>query len=128
MLKIDSTASFSSPSGLNLAELERQQKLAEARDRGAVFECAICCDELLIYEMVPCTDGHLFCTECLRNHAREIVFGQAKAAVTCLETDCKAGFARATLEKALDAEWVEKLEERQFEEDVNCAEIENLIR
>lgn len=75
----------------------------------------ICCDTYLITEMVSCTDGHLFCPECLRNYAKEIVYGQAqvnsvfgtftavdnqkichslKVLLTCLNVECKCGFTR----------------------------------
>uniref|UniRef100_A0A915I8Y2 E3 ubiquitin-protein ligase RNF216 UBA domain-containing protein n=1 Tax=Romanomermis culicivorax TaxID=13658 RepID=A0A915I8Y2_ROMCU len=59
-------------------DLDKKLLMIEARENGDLYECIICCDEYLIFEMMPCAEGHLFCCNCLRNHAKEIIYGQAK--------------------------------------------------
>lgn len=106
----------------------RKLLLDEARLTGDSFECAICCDEYLFDEMKPCTEGHLFCQNCLRNHAQQVLYGQAKAQISCLESDCKASFSGEVLKSTLEETWLIKLDERMQEENINCADIENLVR
>ncbi len=67
----------------------------EEEDAG-LFECGICFLEVEVAEKVCCQMDHAFCSDCVRNHAREAAYGQGKSALLdCLEVGCDSGFRRS---------------------------------
>ncbi len=67
----------------------------EEEDAG-LFECGICFLEVEVAEKVCCQMDHAFCSDCVRNHAREAAYGQGKSALLdCLEVGCESGFRRS---------------------------------
>ena len=42
------------------------------------MECGCCFADTDLLEMVQCSEGHLFCMECLRRYANEAIHGQGK--------------------------------------------------
>lgn len=73
----------------------------EYKNEGQLIECEICMDEFSFESMVQviltfrrylptkCADGHLFCSDCVKNWIQETVYGNAKAKLTCLNQDCE---------------------------------------
>ena len=55
---------------------ERQAKVEEARANNELYECNCCYDDECLFEdMNVCSDGHLFCRQCIARSA-EAAFGE----------------------------------------------------
>ncbi len=92
-------------------ELEEEVKIVKSYYNGCLeepggteeetglFECGICFQEVEMSEKVCCLKDHAFCSDCVRNHAKEAAYGQGKSALLdCLELGCDSGFRRGTME------------------------------
>ena len=57
------------------------------------LECGCCFCETPLPELVQCSEGHVFCRDCLAAYAREQVFGGGRARLACMCADgppCRA--------------------------------------
>ncbi|KAG5279444.1 hypothetical protein AALO_G00077840 [Alosa alosa] len=95
---------------------------------GQLIECGCCCGEFAFEEMTQCTDGHLFCKECLVKYAQEAVFGSGRSELSCMDGNCTCSFAASELEKVLPENVLLKYYERQAEEAVAATCGDELVR
>ncbi|XP_071445941.1 uncharacterized protein [Hetaerina americana] len=104
----------------------RQQKFDEAKAKNELLTCNCCFDdELLTEDMSSCSDGHLFCIQCVKKGA-EVLIGDGKVTFPCMQEDCKAVFSLPTLQGILAPSIFGKLVMRLQAEEVNAAGIEGL--
>ncbi|KAJ3350979.1 hypothetical protein HDU83_009296 [Entophlyctis luteolus] len=67
----------------------------------ANVECNCCYGEYTMENMTQCEDGHLFCLDCARRAAENLI-GLRKTAITCLDSSgCKYLFPRCEIERFL---------------------------
>ncbi|EDO43053.1 predicted protein [Nematostella vectensis] len=97
-------------------------------EQGQTIECGCCYCDVAFEDMVQCLDGHLFCENCLMNYAKESVFGQGKATLMCMTSECNSSFPLSQLKKTLPENILSKYEDRLQEEALSLAEMEDLVR
>ncbi|XP_046894112.1 E3 ubiquitin-protein ligase RNF216 [Hypomesus transpacificus] len=95
---------------------------------GQLIECGCCCGEFAFEKMTQCSDGHLFCKECLVKYAQEAVFGSGRLELSCMEGGCPCSFPVCELEKVLPESILGKYYERQAEEAVAATCADELVR
>uniref|UniRef100_UPI001EAF0425 E3 ubiquitin-protein ligase RNF216-like n=1 Tax=Oncorhynchus gorbuscha TaxID=8017 RepID=UPI001EAF0425 len=95
---------------------------------GQLIECGCCCGDFAFEKMTQCSDGHLFCKECLVKYAEEAVFGSGQSSLSCMEAGCPCSFPVCELEKVLPDTVLCKYYERQAEEAVAATCADELVR
>ncbi|XP_045072199.1 E3 ubiquitin-protein ligase RNF216 [Coregonus clupeaformis] len=95
---------------------------------GQLIECGCCCGDFAFEKMTQCSDGHLFCKECLVKYAEEAVFGSGQSSLSCMEGGCSCSFPVCELEKVLPETVLLKYYERQAEEAVAATCADELVR
>ncbi|XP_069005711.1 E3 ubiquitin-protein ligase RNF216 [Embiotoca jacksoni] len=95
---------------------------------GQLIECGCCFGEFAFEKMTQCSDGHLFCKECLVKYAQEAVFGSGKSELSCMEGGCPCSYPVCELEKVLPENILCKYYERQAEEAVAATCADELVR
>ena len=106
------------------AHVNKQQYI----DEGELIECGCCFGEFPFEEIIQCSDGHLFCKECLHGYAKEIIFGSAMTSVKliCMGESCDQPFPYSQLEKCLTKNEIEKYQGRLQEDCLAKVDIPNL--
>ena len=106
---------------------KRAATVKKARKEGKLFQCPICYDEeCLLEETVQCSNGCLFCPDCVKRGAK-VQIGENKAAISCL-LSCGENIPTRTLEQLLPRLIFSKLMERQQAEEIKAAGIDNLVQ
>ncbi|KAM9346757.1 E3 ubiquitin-protein ligase RNF216 [Symphorus nematophorus] len=100
----------------------------EYKKDGQLIECGCCYGEFAFEKMTQCSDGHLFCKECLVKYAQEAVFGSGKSELSCMEGGCPCSYPVCELEKVLPENILCKYYERQAEEAVAATCADELVR
>mmetsp|Transcript_29723 Transcript_29723/g.69867 ORF Transcript_29723/g.69867 Transcript_29723/m.69867 type:complete len:378 (+) Transcript_29723:535-1668(+) len=115
------------------AQLEKDSRLAmelneeQYAETGQLLSCGCCCGEVAFDSMTQCTEGHLFCKECLIHYVQTVVFGGAKAKIACMDTGgCTGEFRVGELERALPPDLHDKLCRRVQGAEIAAAHIEGV--
>ncbi|XP_056440923.1 E3 ubiquitin-protein ligase RNF216 [Gadus chalcogrammus] len=95
---------------------------------GQLIECGCCFGEFAFEKMTQCSDGHLFCQECLVKYAQEAVFGSGQSELSCMSGGCPCSYPVCELEKVLPENILIKYYERQAEEAVAATCADELVR
>ncbi|KAL4237880.1 hypothetical protein ACF0H5_002590 [Mactra antiquata] len=106
----------------------RKLKIETARSLGELLECACCCDdECLFEEMAACSDGHIFCKECVRRSC-ETAIGEGKVKFPCLSgSSCEQEFPLTVLQDLLSAGTFSLALRKMQEEELRLADITDLV-
>lgn len=84
------------------AEAAIQLNDEEAAKNSTAIECGCCYTDRAFENMIQCTEGHLFCRDCLKHYAQERLFGCGVTGLKCMDTaGCTGKFVRTQLERAL---------------------------
>ena len=108
-----------------LAQEMQEEEYAIERQQ---IECGCCCGDFSFEGMAQCADGHLFCFRCLQRRVEESTFGssQATASLPCMDTNgCNEVFPFSEVRRALPGATLDRYEQRQAEESVAQARLEN---
>lgn len=115
------------------SKLQRLENKKQAEREGTGLECSCCFDTYALMDMVACNEGHLFCLDCLTTYAETQIFSQGNLGIDkatkqpalelqcCHGDGCSAGFARASLSKALPSKVLQKYDEIQFQLSIDQA-------
>lgn len=105
---------------------EQQEALEEAA--GHVFECGCCFGDYVFSKMVQCPEAHLFCKDCARRNA-ENVMGNRQTVVQCMDQDgCTAPFSDKECERFLKPNQIQLLEKLRSESALDAAGIAGLVK
>ncbi|KAI9355327.1 hypothetical protein DFJ73DRAFT_825167 [Zopfochytrium polystomum] len=96
-------------------------------DEPADIECGCCYGEYSLVQMTQCQDGHLFCMECARK-AAENVIGLRKTEIMCLDSSgCKFPFPRCEMERFLSEKVLDGYDRLCQEEAIRKAGLSGLV-
>ncbi|KAJ3244056.1 hypothetical protein HDU78_011536 [Chytriomyces hyalinus] len=90
------------------------------------IECGCCYMDVPLSKMTQCDDGHLFCLECARRAAENLI-GLRKTEIHCLDSSgCKFMFPRTEIERFLNPQVLAGYNRLCQEESLRVAEIHGL--
>jgi hypothetical protein len=96
----------------------------------SLIECGCCCCDFPFETVVQCTEGHLFCKECLQRYVEQTVFGNGLSNLSCMNTGnekCNGYFSDVMIKNAVTEKAFEKFEEALARDAIKEANIENLL-
>ncbi|KAJ3084532.1 hypothetical protein HDU99_000278 [Rhizoclosmatium hyalinum] len=90
------------------------------------IECGCCYVDYPLAKMTQCDDGHLFCLECARRAAENLI-GLRKTVISCLDSSgCKFQFPRVEIERFLSPQVLLGYDRLVQEENLRIAGISGL--
>ena len=113
-------------------QFENDRELAEqineqmAAEDGTLLECGCCFSEYAFESIVQCSEGHLFCKNCLKQYVETTVFADGKSNLNCMSTSesCCGFFPGSMLRSSLPIKVLEKYEEAYARDSIQSAKIE----
>ena len=92
-------------------ELESASEQESSNPAEACLTCECCwSDDCRVESICWCTDGHIFCLDCLRHYGEEEVFGKSKTNLKCMSSQgCIAVFPYTVLQRAFPGNRLDKL-------------------
>eukprot|EP00742_Colponemidia_sp_Colp-10_P006551 GILJ01007021.1.p1 GENE.GILJ01007021.1~~GILJ01007021.1.p1 ORF type:complete len:417 (-),score=44.31 GILJ01007021.1:74-1159(-) len=106
---------------------ERKRKREEAEINGELLECGCCLDTFLHEDIAQCADGHLFCVECVRKAAYEVI-GRGQLSFKCIEMGgCAAVFPDSVMQRVLPPSVFQSHMERVQADELRKVEISDLV-
>ncbi|KAG0243702.1 hypothetical protein BGW41_001575 [Actinomortierella wolfii] len=114
-----------------LAEIDKAEReaenLRECIARGELMTCGCCYDdEIPINRVTTCGDGHMFCLECGRK-AAENVIGMGRTELKCLSPDCTSIFSDAEAKRFLSKTVFSRLMRIRQQKELEKAGIDSLV-
>ena len=106
---------------------EAAEKLNEeiATEEGTLVECGCCFGEYPFDNFVQCSEGHLFCKDCLKRYVENTVFGDGKSAIKCMGSEpCNGFFSDSMLRITLPERVFSKYQEALAKDALKAAHIE----
>eukprot|EP01039_Chlorochromonas_danica_P006965 gene6965-7706_t len=101
-----------------------------ATEEGSLIECGCCFSEHPFERMVQCSEGHLFCKNCLKHYAEQTVFGNGRSHLQCMNTTgdpCSGYFPDSMLQLALPPKVWEKYSEALTRDALKAAQLDDLV-
>ena len=101
-----------------------------AESEGALIECGCCYSDYSFEKMVQCTEGHLFCKDCVRRLTEQTVFGGGRSDIKCMNTqeECTGTFSESMLSLVLSDKALAKYSESLARDALEAAKIDFLIK
>lgn len=93
-----------------------------------VYECACCFGEYMECQMIRCSEGHMFCANCLSKYVVDRVTGGETALHCMAVAACTGTYSHALLSKRLESRLYDTYTIREFQESLNRAAINNLYQ
>ena len=101
-----------------------------AAEDGTLIECGCCFGDYAFEGLVQCSEGHLFCKECLARHTEQTMYGNGRTTLRCMSTTgsgCSGFFAESMLQSALPPLVYSKYAEAQSRDVIKAASLENIV-
>ncbi|KAF9975173.1 hypothetical protein BGZ73_001246 [Actinomortierella ambigua] len=111
---------------INKAEREAEN-LRDYTARGELMTCGCCYDdEIPANRVTTCGDGHVFCLECGRK-AAENVIGMSRTELKCLTPDCTSMFSDGEAKRFLSKHVFDRLMRIRQQKELEKAGIDSLV-
>lgn len=98
-----------------------------AIEEGTLIECGCCYSEYCFEQMAQCSEGHLFCKECISRYVENTVFGEGKSLIKCMNTGkdaCCGFYPDSMLQSALNEVVFAKYQEALARDVIKSAHLE----
>lgn len=104
--------------------MAEQLNVEIATEEGALIECGCCYNELPFDSFIQCSEGHLFCRDCLKHYVENTVFGEGRSAIKCMNSDpCDGFFPDSMLRNSLPEAVFAKFQDAVAKDAVKAAKI-----
>lgn len=99
-----------------------------AEEDGAMLECGCCFSEYPFEALIQCSEGHLFCKNCLKHYVEETVFGGGRSTIKCMSSEgCQGFFPDSMIKVAVPEKVFAKYSEALTRDALKAADINDLV-